>query len=529
MTQSKLNSCKFLAASALGIATFIGCGDENTTNINETVGISQLAKDESFPECSNDNAGEMLFAADSGKVYYCADGSWSTLNGTDGVAGSVCIAEALKDSSGYTIICDGDTVGTLKNGAAGADGKNGEDGNSCSAEILADSTGYSLTCDGKFVGTILNGIDGANGKDGSSCTAKSTETGFDLVCGGETVASISNGKNGAKGQDGESCTIADAETGYKITCGKTTVTVKNGTDGNPGEDGTGCELNDNNDGTVTVVCGENKTVLYKAMCGTTAYDPTAQFCSDGALYDLCDGKSYSPATEFCANKVVYSCKEYDCVSTENLNQTMLAAGKYGVLVDTRDNQLYRTIEIGEQTWMAQNLNYEYNEGSANSYCYENAEDNCKIYGRLYTWSAAMDSAVIFSENGKNCGYGTTCETAETVRGICPEGWHLPTTDEFGRLNELAGGNEVAGIALKSTSGWNENGNGTDKLGFNALSAGGRYWNGESDFEGFRAYFWSASEIDELNADGLGLYYNLDIGRLDHGGKNNPISIRCLKD
>ena len=91
----------------------------------------------------------------------------------------------------------------------------------------------------------------------------------------------------------------------------------------------------------------------------------------------------------------YDCTEYSCIPTENLNQEMLAEGLYGEFLDERDNQVYKTIQIGEQVWMAQNLNYADSVAMPSllggSWCYDNDEENCRKAGRLYTWGATVDS------------------------------------------------------------------------------------------------------------------------------------------
>ena len=120
------------------------------------------------------------------------------------------------------------------------------------------------------------------------------------------------------------------------------------------------------------------------------------------------------------------------------------------LTDSRDGQTYKTVVIGKQTWMAQNLNIE----TEKSFCFNDDSSNCTKYGRLYTWAAAMDSAGEWSSNGKGCGYKSECSAMSPVRGVCPNGWHLPTKAEFETLFSAVGGDSVAGKMLKSTSGWN---------------------------------------------------------------------------
>lgn len=191
--------------------------------------------------------------------------------------------------------------------------------------------------------------------------------------------------------------------------------------------------------------------------------------------------------------------------------------------DSRDNQVYGIVTIGDQTWMADNLNYDYNEGTAKSYCYENEADSCAKYGRLYTWAAAMDAAAIFTTTGKGCGDGKTCSVSGVIRGVCPKGWHLPSRSEFETLMKTVG-SSVAATKLKSTYGWNS-GNGTDDYGFSALPAGS-YYDGRFGLVGSYAYFWNATEYDASRARGWGM------GAGSEGllcPKYYGLSVRCLQD
>jgi uncharacterized protein (TIGR02145 family) len=156
--------------------------------------------------------------------------------------------------------------------------------------------------------------------------------------------------------------------------------------------------------------------------------------------------------------------------------------EYGEIVDERDGQTYKTVKIGEQVWMAENLNYAYTSipfkykedaSDSTSWCYNNDASNCKKYGRLYTWATAMDSSATWSDNGKDCGYNVSYSPTYPVQGICPSGWHLPSEDEWSALLTAVGGRLNAGKVLKSQYEWNEEGNGTDEFGFTALPAGYR--------------------------------------------------------
>ena len=135
-------------------------------------------------------------------------------------------------------------------------------------------------------------------------------------------------------------------------------------------------------------------------------------------------------------------------SSENICTTC----EYDVLTDERDGQTYKTVLIGEQWWMAENLNYAYLQPTekldSSSFCYNDSLSYCDKYGRLYLWSAAVDSAGLFSTNGKDCGFDMRCILDLPVRGVCPSGWHLPTDEEFGLLTDFAGGCTPAEKNLK---------------------------------------------------------------------------------
>ncbi len=197
----------------------------------------------------------------------------------------------------------------------------------------------------------------------------------------------------------------------------------------------------------------------------------------------------------------------------------------GTMTDSRDGQTYKTVKIGTQTWMAENLNYE----TANSYCNDNDASNCTKYGRLYLWSAVMDSAGTWSTNGKGCGFGETCLPTYPVRGVCPEGWHLPTRAEFETLFTAVGGQSTAGKMLRSTSGWTNGGNGTDAFGFSALPAGLRNYDGDYDYEGYCARFWSSTENGSYSAYRMFLVCNYDGAYLYDDNKDYGFSVRCVKD
>jgi uncharacterized protein (TIGR02145 family) len=167
-----------------------------------------------------------------------------------------------------------------------------------------------------------------------------------------------------------------------------------------------------------------------------------------------------------------------------------------LLVDKRDGQVYRTVKIGEQVWMAENLNY---QGDFTSYCYENDDENCEKYGRMYS--------------------------PDDAKTACPEGWRLPSAQDFVDLENNTGKDMSA---LRTTDGW-ESGNGSDLYGFSLYPAG-RYSIIGNTLKfvqmGVAAYLWTdtESEFGTLVFDGLNVGYPAT--SMTSG---NYLNVRCLKD
>ena len=223
---------------------------------------------------------------------------------------------------------------------------------------------------------------------------------------------------------------------------------------------------------------------------------------------------------------------------------------YGTMTDERDGKVYRTVKIGDQVWMAENLNFDPGQGGSGedkydwSWCYDNEPKNCDVAGRYYTWAAAIDSVKLANDvdNPQDCGYyGKTCGLLGREQGVCPMGWHLPSGAEIEILLTAVGVQDKekywqwqgAGIKLKSISGWkdddSESGNGTDSFGFSALPTGDGHNDGSYHDDGEKANFWSSTETTSGSAYGMYMNNNYDVAKLDYGDKRYGFSVRCVKD
>ena len=183
----------------------------------------------------------------------------------------------------------------------------------------------------------------------------------------------------------------------------------------------------------------------------------------------------------------------------------------GSFTDERDGQVYDIITLRGQTWMARNLNYATLGGST---CAGDYESNCEKYGFLYTWDTAMTA--------------------------CPDGWRLPSRDDWDLLMQHADGRKSdnygkyhdwsrAGEKLKAKTGWKKtswgsDGNGMDRYGFCALPGGGGY-----STVGKGGNWWSSTESYGTAYSRFMVSDSEGVGEDDNSGKSTGLSVRCIKD
>jgi uncharacterized protein (TIGR02145 family) len=177
--------------------------------------------------------------------------------------------------------------------------------------------------------------------------------------------------------------------------------------------------------------------------------------------------------------------------------------------DPRDGRVYKTVKIGEQIWMAENLAY----AAEDSKCYNDDPANCEKYGRLYNWEAAKKA--------------------------CPIGWHLPSDAEWQELVDFASGDnegdEYAGEKFKAKKEWNKDKDtlgdklGTDDYNFSALPSGSCKSDGDFDGIGEHSVWWSSTEYEKGEAYNWFIFYDYgDIYR-HINEKDMLCSVRCIED
>lgn len=295
------------------------------------------------------------------------------------------------------------------------------------------------------------------------------------------------------------------------------------------------------------------------MCDTTGYrlattveiNTDGKPCTAAEVGTMTNGK-LNPSLRY------YCTPSYGWVSvadvTRKANEVPKSARlnpniQYGTMKDSRDGQVYYTVKIGNQTWLAENLNYadeayvKYGKSLCNDEIYSYYADGdagCEVTGRGYYWVAAIDSIALANdkENPVYCGYGKTCDlTGRKVRGACDFGWHIPGQSEWETLLEsvyalqplawTTPGNYLRIIGsdygrIGGMSGWHTVG--TDTLGFSVypIPLGNNMPYGA---------FWAFPDKGQYEDEKTVSIFYVDTYSADTGNhdKNNFRSIRCIKD
>jgi uncharacterized protein (TIGR02145 family) len=215
---------------------------------------------------------------------------------------------------------------------------------------------------------------------------------------------------------------------------------------------------------------------------------------------------------------------------DNLNLISSFAKYYpfkcgGILTDSSDNQTYKTIQIGKQCWMKENLNIgtmiksnteQSNNGIIEKYCINDDIQYCREYGGLYQWNELMNY-----------------DTIEGRQGICPKGWHIPGLKELVTLTDYLGGDNVAGGKMKEagTFYWKSpNSGATNESGFSGLP--GSYFDyKKGEFNNNRYYgdWWSSSKCSDTNSWSLSLNYNDVKAGKKSAERKFGFSVRCIQD
>ncbi|MDO4946362.1 MAG: FISUMP domain-containing protein [Fibrobacter sp.] len=218
--------------------------------------------------------------------------------------------------------------------------------------------------------------------------------------------------------------------------------------------------------------------------------------------------------EGAVEEITYTCTSRNWVPTQ--------------LSDTRDGQSYKIVQIGTQTWMAENLNFVPTVESGQSWCYAGSNpvqstSPCTERGRYYRWNAALH------KTRSSCGYGSTCSYTTPIQGSCPTGWHIPTRAEWTTLISFVQTEYSNAVyALRATTTWTTSDNATNDYGFDLKAYGSNpYSNGSFSNVGSRADYWTADQYSSNN--GYYIYFSSSSSTTEYADKDDARNIRCVKD
>ena len=642
---------------AIGVIAILlaACGDETTIN---QMGMEVVSSMNDLPKCTSSNEGEQAYVKGEPSARICIDGEWFALKSDDDSASTAdfsCKTEELKDGSGLKIICNGDSIGVVYNGAdgkqgeAGKDGEDGKDGvdgkDGFADTTVADSEKVAISLD-SLVGVTQKGpfLKGSTVylyelSDGR--TLKQTSGNFtsniarddgrykflarDLVSQYAMVVVDGYYRNEVTGVSSNApirlkaitdmrkrnsvnvnlLTHLEFERVYHLVTrgdkdGKK-LTVKQAKrqaqqeilnlfhmalgDAVDAEDMDVFGASDADAALLAIsilLQGDRTESELMALLSEISTD----IAEDGKWDDLqvktelvdwammmdaqrmlakfrsnVEGWNLSPAVpqfekfirNFWVNEKYGACKaenEGELVEVDYHQKwstiVRCTQGEWSIrsLYDDRDGQYYQVVKIGNQAWMAENLNY----AAEGSYFYADSATYCDKYGRLYNWATAVGVAA----DAECVDWGVSCELPDVNQGACPNGWHVATAGEWNTLIKTVA--KLLGTSDQKTTPLMAKGfdcwpNATNDFSFNLLPAGRRY--GDEKYTDYHydnvlngAYMWTGSE-DSYYTDCpshvscppvaygvMGYGFNSNSNYIGYGTSTNLMdyySVRCVQD
>jgi uncharacterized protein (TIGR02145 family) len=281
-----------------------------------------------------------------------------------------------------------------------------------------------------------------------------------------------------------------------------------------------------------IISTDEEEIIEKGFCWSTDTLPTILNQKTSVTFESIGGDNfYSKITDF-QQVTLYHIRSYAKTNFRVVygNDISFTTNGYGKNIKDIDGNIYKTVQIGDQIWMAENLKVsKFNNGtpipnitddnlwginttSAWAYYNNDATNNAK-YGKLYNWYAVS-------------------ETTNGNKNVCPTGWHVPTNAEWTVLTDYLGGGSVAGGKMKevgTTNWYSPNTDATNTSLFTGLPGGGRVHSGVHNYIGRYGNWWSSTETGNYSAWGHYLNSYDGIANRDNFNKIDGLSVRCLKD
>jgi uncharacterized protein (TIGR02145 family) len=293
--------------------------------------------------------------------------------------------------------------------------------------------------------------------------------------------------------------------------------------GNASAEGSSSSVGTGEPSSSSVVPGSSSVVL-----SSSAASPSSSGTASSSSSVVLSSSSILPSS---SSVVPSSSSNEDCTSFVDGTEREHYGKMKEQFCDERDGKKYVYVVIGEQTWMAENLNY----NATGSKCWgdnsgNDSQNKCDTYGRLYNWATAMGFE-------SSCNISSCSSQIQTKHGgVCPAGWHIPSQAEWNTLSNYVQSNSDCSSCdakyLKANNGWNEYGNGTDQYEFSALPGG--LGNSNSTFvsSGGDGYWLSTNESASGAVYGSTLCRTMDsndYASWTNYNKSYLYSVRCLQD